>query len=91
MRAYASQVEPGRPLVLRQSAGDDAPAGSAAPDGGKGKAAGNAWLAALLCEPLTIPKNNGDEARQYIPDSCALVCRFFLRSIPLILLGGWYH
>ena len=23
-----------------------------------------------------IPKNNGDEVRQCIPDSCALVCRF---------------
>ena len=38
-----------------------------------------------------IAKNNGDEARQCIPDSYALICRFFPRSILLILLGGCYH
>jgi hypothetical protein len=40
---------------------------------------------------LFILKNNGDEVRQCIPDSCALVSRFFPRSIPSILLAGWYH
>jgi hypothetical protein len=40
---------------------------------------------------VTLSKNNGDEARRCIRDSCALVCRFFPRSIPLTLLGGWYY